>query len=200
MPRTERNAEWLAKYYDRIVLDCRLSFERRNRTTHWSFVVLGVMVAIYAGSFVEGSQIAQLGRFGLIAVALFVMVRLFFMSAIAYGFYLKGRHLRTVIEKHWMHGDPSLDQVISDVTQYDHGKSMPDTGRNRFLGELYSGTFLTTVIPLIPLYIELSSYNDWRHWLIIVILVAYIIWEVYSFKRYDQMQKRTDPASEQAGQ
>lgn len=196
----EKNTEWLARYYDRIVLDCRLSFERRNRTTHWSFVVLGVMVAIYAGSFVEGSQIGQMGRFGLIAVTLFVMVRLFFMSAIAYGFYLKGRHLRTVIEKHWMHGDPSIEQVISNVTQYDHGRSMPDTGRNRFLSELYSGTLLTTVIPLIPLYIELHSYNDWQHWLIIAILVAYIIWEVYRFRKYDHMQKRTDAISEQVGQ
>ena len=194
MPDLEEHTGWLARYYDRIVLDCRLSFERRDRTTNWSLVVLGALMAVYVGLFVEGSQIEPLGRFGLVTVVLFVLVRLFFMSMIAYGFYLRGRYIRTLIEEHWMSGSPGIDQVISDVKKYDHGKSMPDTGRNRFRGELCSGSFLTTVIPLIPLGIELCYYGGVTHWLIVAALVLYVIWEVRGFRQYDQMRQTSDVA------
>lgn len=192
MPDPEKHTDWLARYYDRIVLDCRLSFERRDRTTNWSLVILGALMAIYVGLFVEDSQIESLGRFVLVTVVLFVLVRLFFMSMIAYGFYLRGRYIRTLIEKHWMYGSPDIDQVISGVKMYDHGKSMPDTGRNRFRGELRSGAFLTTVIPLIPLGIELYYYGGFMHCLVAVALALYVVWEVHGFRQYDQMRRTSD--------
>ena len=197
MPDPDNRTDWLARYYDRIVLDCRLSFERRDRTTNWSLVILGALMAVYVGLFVEGNQIESLGRFGLVTAVLFVLVRLFFMSMIAYGFYLRGRHIRTLIEKHWMCGSPDIDQVISDVTKYDHGKSMPDTGRNRFLGELHSGAVLTTIIPLIPLGIELYYNGEVTHCLIVAALASYVIWEVYGFRRYDQMRQKPDVTSKE---
>lgn len=181
---------WLANYYQRIQSDCTLSFERRDKIINWSYAILAAVIAAYAGFFADGSFVIPLGRFGLVAGVLFVLIRFFFQSMVAYGYFLRGRYLRTRIEEFWMNGKPTLNELKKDIETYDHGKKVPKTGRNRLLGQVRSGFFLILIIPTIPLAIELHLNQNWQYFVIIGALIAYVIAEIINFKSYDQAQTR----------
>jgi hypothetical protein len=179
---------WLSNYYNRIQTDCTISFERRDRITNWAYAILAAVVAAYAGFFADGSFVIPLGRFGLVAGVLFVLIRFFFLSMIAYGYFLRGRYLRTRIEEYWMNGKPSLEEIKKDIETYDHGKKIPKTGRNRLTGQIRSGFFLILAIPTIPLAIELYLDLNLQYFIIIGFLAAYVLVEIYNFRSYDQTQ------------
>jgi len=139
------NSDWLSNYYQRIQSDCITSFERRDRVTNWSYTILAVVIAAYAGFFADGTFVTPLGRFGLVSGALFVLIRFFFTSMIAYVYFLRGRYFRTRIEQHWIDNYPTIDEIKKDIKKYDHGKSQPETGRNPFMGQVKSGFFLILI-------------------------------------------------------
>jgi len=182
------NSEWLTNYYSRIQSDCTLSFERRDRVTNWSYTILAAVIAAYVGFFADGTFVIPLGRFGLVSGVLFVLIRFFFQSMIAYGYFLRARYLRTRIEKYWMNGNPSLDDIKKDIENYDHGRSMPNTGRNRVMGQIKSGFILIILIPTIPLGIEFYLGSTWEYFVIVIALGIYVLVEIINFKKYDQMQ------------
>jgi len=182
------NSDWLSNYYNRIQTDCTISFERRDRITNWSYAILAAVIAAYAGVFADGSFVIPLGRFGLVSGVLFVLIRFFFQSMVAYGYFLRGRYLRTRIEEYWMNGNLTLDEVKKDIETYDHGKKIPKTGRNRLVGQIRSGFFLILAIPTIPLAIELYLDLNWQYFIIIGFLAAYVLAEIYNFRSYDQTQ------------
>lgn len=179
---------WLSNYYNRIQTDCTISFERRDRITNWSYAILAAVLAAYAGFFAAGSFVTPLGRFGLVSVVLFVLIRFFFQSMIAYGYFLRGRYLRTKIEEYWMNKKPTLEEIKKHIETYDHGKKIPKTGRNRLVGQIRSGFFLILIIPTIPLAIELYLDLNWQYFVIIGFLIAYVLAEIYNFRSYDQAQ------------
>lgn len=125
---------WLTNYYGRIQSECALSIERRDKVTRLCYLVLAAGIAIYVGFFANISLIPPLGRFGVIAGILFVLIRFFFQSMIAYGFFVRWRYLREQIERYWMRDKendaPTLKSIKDDIIRYDHSKAMPDTGRN----------------------------------------------------------------------
>ena len=182
------NSDWLSNYYNRIQTDCTISFERRDRITNWSYAILAAVIAAYAGVFADGSFVIPLGRFGLVSGVLFVLIRFFFQSMVAYGYFLRGRYLRTRIEEYWMNGNPTLDEIKKDIETYDHGKKIPKTGRNRLVGQIRSGFFLILAIPTIPLAIELYLDLNWQYFIIIGFLAVYVLAEIYNFRSYDQAQ------------
>jgi len=182
------NSNWLSNYYQRIQSDCVTSFERRDRITNWSYTILAVVIAAYAGFFADGTFVTPLGRFGLVAGALFVLIRFFFTSLIAYVYFLRGRYFRTRIEQHWMDNSPTIDEIKTDVKKYDHGKSQPQTNRNPFMGQVKSGFFLILIIPLVPLAIEFYIGVKLEYFIIIGALIIYILFERHNFKNYDQVQ------------
>ena len=183
---------WLSNYYNRILIDCTISFERRDRITNWSYAIIAAVMAAYASFFVDGSFITPLGRFGLVAGVLFILIRFFFQSMIAYGYFLRGRYLRTRIEEYWMNEKPSLEDIKNDVKTFDHGKKIPKTGRNRLVGQIRSGFLLILIIPTVPLAIELYFDLNWQYCVIIGFLVAYLLIEIYNFTSYDQMKSITN--------
>ena len=183
-----KNSDWLSNYYNRIQTDCTISFERRDRITNWSYAILAAVIAAYVGVFADGSFVIPLGRFGLVSGVLFVLIRFFFQSMVAYGYFLRGRYLRTRIEEYWMSGNPSLDEIKKDVETYDHGKKTPKTGKNRLVGQIRSGFFLILAIPTIPLAIELHLDLNWQYFIIIGFLAVYVLAEIYNFRSYDQTQ------------
>ena len=178
--------DWLHTYHNRIQDECRFSLERRDRVTNWSYAILVASIVAYVGFFVDGTWVLPLGRFALVAGVLFVLIRFFFTSMLAYGFFLKWRYLRNAIEQHWMNNEPSLDKIKEYITEYDHGKSRPSVGRNRLVGQVKSGFFLILIIPLIPIGIEFYLDNSNVFYYIILAGVGlYAILEMYNFKKYD---------------
>jgi len=184
----QNNSNWINQYYYRIQNDCTLSIERRDRVTNWSYVILAAVIGAYVGFFADGTFVTSLGRFGLVAGVLFVLIRFFFTSMIAYGYFLRARYFRTRIEQYWMNDEPTLDEIKQDIEKYDHGKSMPPTGRNRFMGQVKSGYILILAIPIIPLAVEYYLGYSWYYCAIVAGLIGYAVLEVYNFKKYDQMQ------------
>jgi len=179
--------DWLHSYHNRIQDECRFSLERRDRVTNWSYAILAASIAAYVGFFADGTWVLPLGRFALVAGVLFVLIRFFFTSMLAYGFFLKWRYLRNAIEQHWMNEkDPNLDKIKEYITKYDHGRTRPPVDRNRLVGQIKSGFFLILIIPLIPIGIEFYLDNSNIFYYIILLGVGiYAILEIYNFKKYD---------------
>ena len=153
-------------------------FERRDRTTHWSYIVLTAVVTAYIGFFADGNFVTPLGRFGLVSGVLLVLIRFFFQSMIAYGYFLKWRYFRTKIEEHWMNGTPSIDEIKQDIVNFDHNKAMPETGRNLFMGQVKSGFILILAIPITLLAIELHLTQTWEYFMILISVGSYFVFRV----------------------
>ena len=183
--------DWLATYHQRIQNECKISLDRRDRLTHLSYTVLVAVIAAYVGFFADGIFVLPIGRFSLAAGALFILVRFFFASMLAYGFFLKWRYLRNAIEQHWMSGEPTLDVIKQYITDYDHGRSKPPIDRNRFSGQIKSGSFLILIVPLIPIGIEFSLNNsNIFYYLIMIGIGLYAILEMRNFNKYDHNQPK----------
>ena len=183
--------DWLATYHQRIQNECKISLDRRDRLTHLSYIVLVAVIAAYVGFFADGIFVLPIGRFSIAAGALFILIRFFFASMLAYGFFLKWRYLRNAIEQHWMNGKPTLDEIKQYITDYDHGRSKPPIDRNRFSGQIKSGSFLILIVPLIPIGIEFSLNNSKIFYYLIMIGIGlYAILEMCNFNKYDHNQPK----------
>lgn len=180
-------SRWLLAFYRRTQADADVSLRRRDNATNWSYVVMAAVVGTYAGFFADGSGVQPLGRFGLVAGALIVLSRFFFMSAIAYGFYQRSRYFRTRIEKHWMAGTPSLEEIASDITRYEHGRSAPPAVRGLLSGQIRSGAIIALAVPSILLLYEMSLEHSWERCLILVGLVVYAALEAFNYASYGQI-------------
>ncbi len=101
---------WLSDYYHRIQTDCKISLDIRGRVTNWSYALIATVIAAYVGFFADGNFVTPLGRFGLVSGVLFVLIKFFFTSMVAYGYFLRGRYFRTRIEQYWMNNKPTLDE------------------------------------------------------------------------------------------
>ena len=179
---------WLRSYYERMLSESEISLRRRDNVTHWSYVIMAAAVGTYAGFLADGSNVPSLARLGLVAGAMVVLVKFFFMSAIAYGYYQRWRHFRKQIERHWMHGKPTLDTIISEIGTYDHGRALPPTIRGIFRGQVVSGAYIPAAVLLIPLAIELYQGRGWEQCLAVLGLVVFFFVELRSYRSYDQVQ------------
>ena len=178
---------WLSSYYGRTQSDCEISLRRRDNVTNWSYVVMAALVGTYAGFFAGNSGVPPLGWLGLVAGATIVLTRFFFMSAIAYGFYQRSRYFRERIERHWMRGAPTLEQIVSDIARYDHGRSAPPVVRRLLVGQVKSGSVIALVVPSILLLHEMSLHQGWEHCMVLVCLIAYAGLEGFNYARYGQI-------------
>ena len=186
---TDTNHEkWLTSYYNRIQSECELSIGRRDKITRLCYIVIAAGIAIYVSFFADGSSVPPLGRFALVSGILIVLIRFFFQSMIAYGYFIRGRYLREQIEQYWMWGSPSIDEVKKVITRYDHCKAIPKTKRSLLMGQINFGFGLMFVVAAILLTIELSLEQSWNHCLVLIGLAGYVSWETFTFKRYDQMR------------
>jgi hypothetical protein len=179
-------SDWLHDYHHRIQEECKISLEKRDRVTNWSYAILATVIATYVGFFADGTFVLPIGRFALVAGVLFVLIRFFFTSMIAYGFFLKWRYLRNAIEQHWMNNKPTINEIKQYITDYDHGRSKPIVDRNRLAGQIKSGFFLILIIPLIPIGIEFYLNNSNPFYYVIMVGIGiYAILEMYNFQKYD---------------
>ena len=182
---------WLHSYYNKVQDDYKSSLTRRDTITTWSYSLLAAILGIYFGFFSESLSIPQFWRFVLVIGLTIILVRFFFQSMIAYGFILRWRILKTEIEKHWMNETPTLDELKKNISEYDHGKKLPKSGRNRLVGQIRSGFVLILVIPLILIANEffIQSEVSLIYFGLLGGLAVYVVLEVINFVTYDQMKK-----------
>ena len=171
---------WIGKYYERTTSERRASFDRRDHVTRWTYMVFGVFVGAYAvllsddnGSFL---------RFVLTATTLAIMTRFFFQSAIAYGFFIRHRHIQTEIERYWM-GNSDIERVKSVIREFDHGRCIPTTTRKVVAGQLRSGALGLAL----PLFLLNDFVGGAEYYGVLVLLVVYVSYEIVNYARYDQM-------------
>lgn len=182
-----RGPRWLFAFYERTQADADVSLRRRDNATNWSYVVMAAVVGTYAGFFADGSGVPALGRFVLVAGALIVLTRFFFMSAIAYGFYRRSRYFRDRIEKYWIAGIPALEEITLAITRYEHGRSAPPASRGLLAAQLRSGAVIALAAPSILLLYELSLGHGWERCLIVMGLVVYAALEACNYATYGQI-------------
>jgi hypothetical protein len=187
-----KEPEWLTNYYQRIQSDATLAFGRRDNITNWSYTLLIAGIAAYVGLFGTGTFVIPLGRFGLASGILLVLIRFFFQSMIAYGYFNRARYLRTKIEKYWMDNTPTLDQIKQEIKNYDHGKAIPSTHRELFKGQVRSGFVLILAIPTILIVIEFYLGYSWEYLAIVIGLIIYLLLEIKSFVKYPQMKSLSE--------
>lgn len=181
--RSASDDVWIGKYYERTTAERRVSLERRDRVTHWSYMVLGVFVGAYVVLMVDDAS--SFWRFALTATILAIMTRFFFQSAIAYGFFLRHRHIQTEIEKHWMDGT-DVEEVKNAIQEFDHGKHVPK--KNKFVSQLRSGP-LVFALPVLLLAIDFDV-SDVKYYIVLILLVGYVFYEIVNYAKYDQMKSR----------
>ena len=182
---------WLHSYYSRVQDDYKSSLTRRDTITTWSYSLLAATLGIYFGFFSENLLIQPSWRFALLVGLTIILIRFFFQSMIAYGFILRWRMIKTEIEKHWIKEISNVDQLKKIIEKYDHGKTIPSTGRNRLVGQIRSGFILILIIPVILIINELFIQNDVSlfHYGLLVGLAIYVALEIINFVTYDQMKK-----------
>ena len=176
---------WISKYYERTTSERRVSLERRDRVTHWMYMVLGVFVGAYVVLLANGDS--SFWRFVLTATILAIMTRFFFQSAIAYGFFLRHRHIQTEIEKYWM-DDLNVERVKNAIRDFDHDKIVPATKKSVVAGQLRFG-FLGLVLPALLLVFDFVG-GVW-HCIVLISLVFYVCYEIVSYATYDQMRSKS---------
>lgn len=179
---------WLSSYYGKTQSECEISLRRRDNVTNWSYVIMAAAVGTYAGFFAGDSGVPSLGRLGLAAGALIVLSRFFVMSAIAYGYYQRARYFRERIEKHWIWGEPTLDEITSDIRAYDHQRSMPPGMRGLIEGQVRSGAVITIIVPVILLGIEMFREQGLGHCMILACLGGYAALEIRNYRSYGQIR------------
>ena len=178
--RSASDDVWIGKYYERTTAERRVSFERRDRVTHWSYMVLGAFVGAYVILMVNDTS--SFWRFTLTATILAIMTRFFFQSAIAYGFFLRHRHRQTEIERYWMDGT-DFEKVRNVIREFDHGKHIPP--KNKFVSQLRSGP-LVFALPVLLLAIDF----DVEYYIVLILLVVYVSYEIANYATYDQMKSK----------
>ena len=176
---------WIGKYYERITAERRVSLERRDRVTHWSYMVLGVFVGAYVVLLVNDASFFW--GFALTATILAIMTRFFFQSAIAYGFFLRHRHIQTEIEKYWM-DNLDIEHVKKIIQEFDRGKRVPSTNKKIVVGQLRFGP-LGLVLPMLLLIIDFVSGVE--YYVVLMLLVVYVSYEIVNYATYDQMKVKS---------
>ena len=179
--------DWVAKYYERIVAECMASLERRDRITHWSYTILGVFVGAYASFFAIDIDNNSAIKFALTATILAIMTRFFFQSVIAYGFFTRGRYMRTKIEKYWM-DKSDIKELKLLIKSFDYGRRLP-TKKNKIASQVRYGP-LSLILPLILLIMDFEI-NNTEHCIVLIMLMAYVFYEILNYVTYDQMKVKS---------
>lgn len=176
--------DWIAKYYERIVTEGRVSLERRDRVTHWSYTILGVFMGAYVGLSTTSVDIDPALRFALTATILAIMTRFFFQSVVAYGFFTRHRYIRTKIEEYWANGS-DIKELKSCMQAFDHGKQLP-VKKNKIVSQIRSGP-LGLILPT-ALLINDFEMGSVDYYVILIMLMVYVFFEILNYVTYDQMR------------
>jgi hypothetical protein len=179
------------KYYTKAQNEARVALDRRDKFTNWALTILGALVTLYIGSFSGKISIPDYWRFVLVVAFTIIELRFFFQSMIAYGILKRWRHLLSLIERYWFDGNPDIAGIKNAIRTFDHEKRIPVSHMGLLSAQILSGFILVLAIPTGMIANELFFLKltiGPLYYLTVLYLVLYIIFEIISFKRYDQVR------------
>jgi len=182
------NSKWLKEYYSRISEEYRFSLNRKDTLTYWALTAVFVMLAAYVEllRFKESS----LWRISLLAATVCLLVRFFIHSCLAYAYLKKWRFLLEQIEKHWMTGKPSLNNIRQNINKYHHTPRTTVTRWYLIKAQLKAGFFLVFLIPsLLILFEILCSPQSFYTFVPLGAILVYLTYESWQFISYEHTKK-----------
>ena len=151
--------------------------ERKDKVLDWSIGILFVAIVAYA-ELLSNNQPSIWRVYLLVGLSCFIM-RLFSNSCLAYAYLKKWRYLLDFIEKHWMNGKSSLDDVKKEIEKYHYSPRTTEKRSYFIKHQLIGGFLLLFSVPFILLLFEFSIKPPKGLELIpIFILFGYYIYEI----------------------
>jgi len=182
----------------------KFSMERKDRVLDWSIGILFIALVAYVE--LLRYQLPSIWRIYLIVGLLCFIMRLFSNSCLAYAYLKKWRHLLDFIEKHWMIGKSSLDDVKKEIERYHYTSRTTERRRYFIKHQLVGGFLLLFIVPFFLLFFELYStpHQDLKIILPLSFLVGYYVYEaiIYATNRERSMpsENAVPPVSKDTGQ
>jgi len=176
---------------------------RKDRVLDWSIGILFVALVAYA-ELLSNQQPSIWRVYLLVGLSCFIM-RLFVNSCLAYAYLKKWRHLLDFIEKHWMIGKSSLDDVKKEIERYHYTSRTTERRRYFIKHQLVGGFLLLFIVPFFLLFFELYSNppQDLKIILPLSFLVGYYVYEaiIYATNREQSMpsENALPPVSNEVG-
>lgn len=183
--------EWLETYHSRLQSEYEFSSNKKDTLTNWSLTILLAMLGFYFGDFVGIANLESASRLALVIGTLIIVIQFFVNSMLSYGFLKKWRYLKELIEKHWMDGKPTLEDIKKKIALYDHGRRTKASWREMIWAQLRAGFLLILGAPILLAAVEVFRAQNLTayHYLSFVVLAVYMIWQIVIFLDYDQFRK-----------
>lgn len=190
--------EWLREYYQKAAEDKNVDLQRKDSFTNWALVSVLGLLAVY-GQFPD-----QQPSFVLIAVtalAIALVTRFYVHSCISYANIRKLNTIIIDIEKHWMEGKPSIDEIKKLIRTHGQLRWSSVSRWKVARTQMKAGFLLLFIAPIAVLIYEMTRYVSglgevqfWPlpyEWSIIIVLSVYMIYEFAIFFAYTPLIKKS---------
>ncbi len=199
--------EWLEWYYERLGEEKNVNLQRKDSYTNWALVTLLGFLAIYGQIyFIALPSIITLAA---LAIAIILIFRFYLRSCISYADIRRQNLLRRAIERHWMHGKPSINRIKALIKIFDHECWAVDSLGRTLRSQLKAGFIVLFLAPILALLWELVSLHLQFFqnpilmletlifsYAIFIFMIVYIILELIAVKRHKPLQQKPQKSKE----
>lgn len=169
------DSSWLNDYHSRITEEYKFSMERKDRVTDWAIGIFFVTLVAYAELLRQ--DVPSIWRIALIVGLLSFIMRLFANSCLAYAYLKKWRYLLDSINKHWIKGQPSQNELNADIEKLHFSRGTTEKASYFIKSQLKAGFILLFIFPIFILVFEFGSNFDLYSLLPIGFLILYFFYE-----------------------
>jgi hypothetical protein len=189
--RGQNNEDWLKEYYGRLQNESQFSSTRRDNATNWALTLFLGIIAAYVALLTSQTVVPSVWRIGLLLAGSILLIRFFVQSTIAYSFLRRWRYLENQIECHWAFEEPDMKKIVEEIRTYDHGRHATISRWDMIKAQLRSGFLLVFIGVAAALLHELRAMHQisLTIWVSLTGFLIYVIWEIYNFTTYDQLNK-----------
>ncbi len=192
--------DWLEEYYERIIAEKNNNLLRKDGFTNWALVTLLGFFAIYGQLFLI--SLPAFISFAVLAIALILIFRFYLRSCISYADIRRQNYLQRLIERHWMHGKPSMNRIKALIKIFDHecwavdplGRTLRSQLKAGFL-VLFLAPFIALCWEIINIHIQFFSFllpleTLLFSYVVLGFLIIYIALELISVSRHQPLQQK----------
>lgn len=192
--------EWVEEYYERINAEKTSNLIRKDGFTNWALITLLGFFAIYGQLFLI--SLPPFVNFAALAISLILIFKFYLRSCISYADIRRQNLLRRAIERHWMHGKPSLNRIKALIKIFDHECWAVDPLGRNLRSQLKAGFLVLFLGPIIVLGWEILNLHIQFFTLLIPLetllfsyavlafMVIYITYELISLRRHQPLKQK----------